>query len=66
MDDLTTERSFDSQATRVIDLLGLFFSNNIQGCVYNHALTGVRLTGIQWLYCLTEGMCNAGTTIDFS
>ena len=25
MDDITTECSFDSQATRVIDVLGLFF-----------------------------------------
>ena len=24
MDDLITERSFDSQATRIIDVLGLF------------------------------------------
>ena len=42
---LTTERSFVSQATWVIDVLGLFFCHDINGCLYDQALAGVRLTG---------------------
>ena len=43
MDDLTTERGFDSQATWVINVLSLYFT----------VLTYVRLTvaGIKCLYC---------------
>ena len=48
MDDPTTERSFDLQATWVIDALGLFFE-----CSYNQALADVCSTGagIKCLYC---------------
>ena len=50
MDDLKTERTFDSQSTWVIDVLGLFF---IHGCLYNQALADVRSTcaRIKCLYC---------------
>ena len=44
MDDLTTERSFDLQATWVINVLGLFFEV-IHGCLYNQALPDVGLSG---------------------
>ena len=48
MDDLTTERSFDSQAMCVIDVLG---------CLYNQALADVRSTGAgtKCLYCMFKG-----------
>ena len=44
MDDLTTEHSFDSQATWVIDVFGLFAKCVIHGCLYNQALADVRPT----------------------
>ena len=49
---LTTERDFDSQATWVIDVLGLYF-DVIQGCGYNEALADDRATGagIKCIYC---------------
>ena len=52
MDDLTTERSFDSQATWAIEVLGLSFDISSMG-VYNQALADVRSTdaGIICLYC---------------
>ena len=34
MDDLTTKRSFHSQATWAVDVLGLFFRHVIHGCLY--------------------------------
>ena len=48
--DLTTERSFNSQAALMIDVIGLFFDMG----VYNQALTDVRSTvaGIKSLYCI--------------
>ena len=56
MYDLTTERSFDSQATLVIDVLGSFCWYVIHGCLYNPALSKVRSTGagIKCLYCITH------------
>ena len=44
MDDLTIERSFDTQATWVIDILGLFW-NVTHGSLYNLAQVDVRSTG---------------------
>ena len=46
IDDLTNKRSFDSEATSVIDVLGSFFCHFIHGCLYNQALTDVRSTGL--------------------
>ena len=44
MDDLTTERSFDSQATLVIDVLGLFFDMlSMTVCINKHWQTSGRL-----------------------
>ena len=44
MDDLVTERSFDSQATEVIDELGLFFDMlPISVCTTRHRQTSARL-----------------------
>ena len=51
MDYLTTERSFDSQVTWVIDVIGLFFWHVIHGCLYNQALEDVWLTGAR-IKCL--------------
>ena len=53
--DLTTERSFDSQATWVIDVLGISIWHVIHGFLYNQALADVRSTGagIKCLYCMT-------------
>ena len=53
-DDLTTERSLDSQATRFIAVLGLFFQHVTNECLYNQALEDVRSTGagIKCLYCI--------------
>ena len=45
MDDLTTERSFDSQGTWVRGVLGLIFCHVIHGCLYNQALADVQSTG---------------------
>ena len=43
MDDLVTERSFDSQATEVIDELGLFFDMlSISVCTTRHRQTSGR------------------------
>ena len=41
MDDLTNERSFDSQATWVIDVLGLLFDMAV--CITRHWQTSGRL-----------------------
>ena len=41
MDDLTTERSFDSKATWVIDVLGLFLSMGV--CTTMYRQTSGRL-----------------------
>ena len=42
--DLTTERSFDSQATWVIDMLGLFFDMlSMDVCTIRHRQTSGRL-----------------------
>ena len=46
MDDLTSDRSFDSQATYVIDVLGLFLWHGIHGRLYNRALADVRSTSV--------------------
>ena len=53
-DDLTTERSFDSQATWVIDGPGISFWHVIHRFLYNQALADVRSTGagIKCLYCI--------------
>ena len=56
MADLTTERSFDSQATCVIDAFGLFFDLLSMGvCTARHWQTSadVRSTdaGTKCLYC---------------
>ena len=57
MDDLTTERSLDSQVTSVNDALGLFFDMFIHGCVFSQALADVRSTGayIKCLHCSLPG-----------
>ena len=47
MDDLTTERSFDSQATWVIDVLGFPFGHLIHNYLYNRALADVRSPGAE-------------------
>ena len=49
--DLNVERSFDTQASRVIDVHGLFFEV-IHGCICNQALADVQLfgAGIKYLY----------------
>ena len=51
IDNLITEHSFDSQATRVFDVLGLFYGNVIHGCLYNQALADVQSTG-EGIRCL--------------
>ena len=43
--DLTTERSIDSEARQVLDMLGLFPRHVNRGCLYNQALADVQLTG---------------------
>ena len=52
-DDLTTENSFHSQATWIIDMLVLFIWHVSNWCFYNRALADVRSTGegIKCLYC---------------
>ena len=54
MDDLTSERSLDSQATLVSDVLGLF--SDILSKVFLLTGTGRRLidclAGIKSLYCI--------------
>ena len=56
IDDFTIERSFESQATWVIDVLGSFLSHVIHGCLYSHALTDIWLSGagIKCLYCMCD------------
>ena len=56
MDDPTTERSFDSQATWVIDGLGLFFDMLSMDVCTIKALTDDRSTGVGNLcmYCILE------------
>ena len=56
MDDLTTERSFDSQAALVIDMLGLFFDTLSMGVCTTRRLADVRSTGagIKWLYYINS------------
>ena len=39
------ERSFDSQATWLIDELSLFFRHVVHGCLYNQTLADIRSTG---------------------
>ena len=52
MDDITTERSFDSQATWSIDAIGLFLEI-FHGRLYNQTLEDVRSNDadIECLYC---------------
>ena len=54
MDDLTTERSFDSKAARVIDAVGLSFYMLSMGACTTRRLADVRSTdtGIKCLYCI--------------
>ena len=58
MDDLTTARSFDSQALSVIDIFS-FFGHVSDWCFYNQALADVRSTGagIKCLYCIIQCTC---------
>ena len=51
--DLTTRYIFDSQATWVTGVLGLFSECVIHGYLYNQALADVRSTGVGTgcLYC---------------
>ena len=53
MNDLTTERSFDLQATRVIYVLGLFFTYYQWVFEQPDTVADVRSTGagIKCLYC---------------
>ena len=53
MDAITTESSFDLQATWVVDVLGLSFLHVICGCLYNQALADVQSSGAgtKGLYC---------------
>ena len=55
--DLTTYRTFDCQATWIIDMFGISV-DVIYGCLYNQALVDVRSTGseIKCLYCNTENI----------
>ena len=55
MDDLITERYFDSQAMSVIDVLGFFWHVIHEGS-YSRAVADVRSTGvgIKCLYCTTH------------
>ena len=57
MDDLTTENSFNSQATWVI--MSLIYLLD-PGCLYNQALADVRSTGagIRCVYCTMLSMGN--------
>ena len=50
---LTTEGSFESQATWVFDVLFLYVWHNIHGCFYNQARADVRSSGagIKCPYC---------------
>ena len=61
MDDLITERNFESQAigqaSKVIDVLGLFVLYVIHGCLYNQVLADVQLTGAG-IICLYCNRCN--------
>ena len=51
MDDLTIKRTFDSQATCVIDVLGLYFEMLSMGmCTTRHWQISGRL--VQWIKCL--------------
>ena len=43
MDDLTTERIFDSQSTWVIDVLGYFLTLSMGVCITRHWQTSGRL-----------------------
>ena len=56
MDDLKTERTctFDLQATRVIDVLGLLFDTSSMEVCTNRRLADVRSNGagIKCLYCI--------------
>ena len=45
MEYVTTERSFESQATCVFDMLGSFLRYVIRGCLHNQALADVWVTG---------------------
>ena len=54
-DDLTTERNFDSQASWVINMVGLFSFPFINGCLYNQALTDVQSTGAGNRGSITSG-----------
>ena len=51
MDDLTVERSFDSQPTWVIDVFDLFFDMLSMGVCINQVMADVRSTvaGIEYL-----------------
>ena len=50
--DVTTDRSYDSQATSFIDVFGLFLDMLYMGVLYNQALADVRSTvaGIKYLH----------------
>ena len=52
MDDLTTERTFNSHATWVIDVLNLFF-DVFHGCLRNQSLEVLTSVEIECLYCST-------------
>ena len=58
IDDLTTERSFDSQSTRAIDVLGLFFDILFMGvCTTGHRQTSGRLVVQELTICTVLGFC---------
>ena len=54
MDELKTERSFDLQATWVIEVLHLSFWHAIHERLYNQAMADIQSTGagIKCLYCI--------------
>ena len=56
IDDFTTKRNFDLQATWLMGVLCLSFLNisYIYGCLYNQALADIRSNGagIIRLYCM--------------
>ena len=60
MDDLPAGRSFDSEATRVIGVLDLFFFDKLSMFLYNQALADVRTTGtgIKCLY-YSSSLCHS-------
>ena len=56
LDNFKTECNFESQATWVIDVVGLFLRHDTDGCLYNQVLADIRSTGAGnkclYMYCM--------------